>query len=125
MGCSYVLRLALLYTVCLSFRFLHIYCFAHLIVLHFLFHCTFYSYFSFFTIYMLLCCITFISFFIILHCPLSGPDLMYISHLIIPCIIYYVTNKETLTLPHFIYLCLPFCQNEFYLHFSSTYRHQI
>ncbi len=32
---------------------------------------------------------------IILHCPLSGP---YISLLIIPCIIYYVTNKETLTL---------------------------
>ncbi len=72
--------------------------FAHLIVLHFLFHCTFYSYFSFFTIYMLLCCVTFISFFIILHCPLSGPDLIYISLLIIPCIIYYVTNKETLNL---------------------------
>ncbi len=34
--------------------------FAHLIVLHVLFHCTFYSYFSFFTIYMLLCCVTFI-----------------------------------------------------------------
>ncbi len=33
-----------------------------------------------------------------LHCPLSGPDLIYISLLIIPCIIYYVTNKETLTL---------------------------
>ncbi len=32
-----------------------------------------------------------------LHCPLSGPDLIYISLLIIPCIIYYVTNKETLT----------------------------
>ncbi len=79
-----------------SFRFLHIYCFAHLIVLHFLFHCTLYSYFSFLTIYMLLCCVTFISFFILLHCPLSGPDLMYISLLIIPCIIYYVTNKETL-----------------------------
>ncbi len=84
------------YTVFFSFRFLHIYCFAHLIVLHFLFHCTFYSYFSFFTIYMLLCCVTFISFFILLHCPLSGPDLMYISLLIIPCIIYCVTNKETL-----------------------------
>ncbi len=33
-----------------------------------------------------------------LHCPLSGPDLIYISLLIIPCIIYYVTNKETLNL---------------------------
>ncbi len=75
--------------------FLHIYCFAHLIVLHFLFL------FLFFTIYMLLCCVTFISFFILLHCPLSGPDLMYISLLIIPCIIYYVTNKETLDQLHF------------------------
>ncbi len=35
---------------------------------------------------------------ILFHCPLSGPDLIYISLLIIPCIIYYVTNKETLTL---------------------------
>ncbi len=32
-----------------------------------------------------------------LHCPLSGPDLIYISLLIIPCIIYHVANKETLT----------------------------
>ncbi len=32
-----------------------------------------------------------------LHCPLSGPDLIYISLLNIPCIIYHVTNKETLT----------------------------
>ncbi len=37
-------------------------------------------------------------FFNSLHCPLSGPDLNYISLLIIPCIIYHVTNKETLTL---------------------------
>jgi len=73
--------------------------FAHHIVLHFLFHCTLYSYFSFFTIYMLLCCYFYIIFiFIILHCPLSGPDFTYISLLIIPCIIYYVTNKETLNL---------------------------
>ncbi len=33
----------------------------------------------------------------ILHCPLSGPDLIYISLLIIFCIIEYVTNK---TLKH-------------------------
>ncbi len=74
--------------------------FAHLIVLHFLFHCTFYSYFSFFYhIYALVLCYFYIIFiFIILHCPLSGPDLIYISLLIIPCIIYYVTNKETLNL---------------------------
>ncbi len=44
--------------------FLHILLFfAHLIVLHFLFHCTFYSYFSFFTIYMLLCCVTLYNFY--------------------------------------------------------------
>ncbi len=30
----------------------------------------------------------------ILHCPLSGPDLTYISLLIIFCIIEYVTNKK-------------------------------
>ncbi len=39
-------------------------------------------------------------FFYSLHCPLSGPDLIYISLLIIPCIIYHVTNKETLNLEH-------------------------
>ncbi len=74
--------------------------FAHLIVLHFLFYCTFYYVFLFFLpiyIYALVLCYFYIIFiFIILHCPLSGPDLIYISLLIIPCIIYYVTNKETL-----------------------------
>ncbi len=34
----------------------------------------------------------------ILHCPLSGPDLTYISLRIIFCIIEYVTNKRTLNL---------------------------
>ncbi len=34
----------------------------------------------------------------ILHCPLSGPDLTYISLLIIFCIIEYVKNKKTLNL---------------------------
>ncbi len=91
-SCSYY------YFLSPSILFLHIlFVFAHLIVLHFLFYCTFYSYFSFFTIYMLLCCYFYII-FILLHCPLSGPDLIYISLLIIPCIIYYVTNKETLNL---------------------------
>ncbi len=47
---------------------------------------------------MLLCYFYIIFIFILLHCPLSGPDLIYISLLIIPCIIYYVTNKETLNL---------------------------
>ncbi len=46
----------------------------------------------------MLCYFYIISIFILLHCPLSGPDLIYIALLIIPCIIYYVTNKETLTL---------------------------
>ncbi len=31
-----------------------------------------------------------------LHCPLSGPDLIYISLLIISCIIEYVTNTKNL-----------------------------
>ncbi len=47
-------------------------------------------------------------YFYSLHCPLSGPDLTYISLLIIPCIIYHVTNKETLNLEPFLkyILCL-------------------
>ncbi len=59
--------------------FLHI-----LLVLHFsLFYCTFYSLFLFFTyIYALVLCYFYII-FILLHCPLSGPDLIYISLLII------------------------------------------
>ncbi len=47
---------------------------------------------------LVLCYFYIIYIFIILHCPQSGPDLIYISLLIIPCIIYYVTNKETLNL---------------------------
>ncbi len=59
-----------------------------------LFYCTFYSLFPFFTyIYALVLCYFYIILiFILLHCPLSGPDLIYISLLIIPCIIYYVTK---------------------------------
>ncbi len=41
----------------------------------------------------------------ILHCPLSGPDLIYISLLIIFCIIEYVTNKKTLTLERMFLYC--------------------
>ncbi len=74
-------------------------------VLHILSHCTFYSLFYFIIcsyfyfiltyiyIYSLVLC------FIFLHCPLSGPVLTYISLLIIPCMIVYVTNnKEPWTL---------------------------
>ncbi len=102
--------------------FAHPICFAHLTVLLF---CTFLysiahftSYFFFLPIYIyiyiyscvvlllynLILTLLFIFyiyiffFFNSLHCPLSGPDLNYISLLIIPCIIYHVTNKETLTL---------------------------
>ncbi len=77
--------------------------FAHL-VLHILF-CTFlYSithftllFFTYIYIYICSCVVLLLYNFYSLHCPLSGPDLIYISLLIIPCIIYHVTNKETLT----------------------------
>ncbi len=102
----------LFFFFCTSYCFLHILLFfahlivlhillffAHLIVLHILFHCTFYSYFSFFAIYMLLCCVTLYNFYLY-YFALSTERTWfdYISLLIIPCIIYYVTNKETLTL---------------------------
>ncbi len=78
--------------------FLHILLvFAHL-VLHF----SLYSLFLFFTyIYALVWCYFLYNFYS-LHCPLSGPDSIYISLLIIPCIIYHVTNKETLNLEPWI-----------------------
>ncbi len=96
---------------------LHILLFYCFTVLHFsLFYCTFYFLFLFYLyiyiyiyIYIYSCVVLLlynlilILFFIFylyysLHCPLSGPDLTYISLLIIPCIIYHVTNKETLNL---------------------------
>ncbi len=83
--------------------FAHLTCLAHL-VLHFsLFYYTFYSYFFYLYIYIYIyiyicsCVVLLLYNFYSLHCPLSGPDLIYISLLIIPCIIYHVTNKETLT----------------------------
>ncbi len=57
---------------------------------------SYYLYFIFTYIYicsLVLC-------FIFLHCPLSRPVLIYISLLIISCIIEYVTNKRTLNLGH-------------------------
>ncbi len=78
---------------CTSYLFLHI-----LLVLHIsLFYYTFYSLFLFFTYIYALVLLLLYNFYS-LHCPLSGPDLIYISLLIIHCIIYYVTNKETLNL---------------------------
>ncbi len=105
-------RHALSYTSCFckSYLFLHILLvFAHLtcfctsylsctscfalffILLHSL------LFISFFYLYICSCVVLLLYNFYSLHCPLSGPDLIYISLLIIPCIIYHVTNKETLT----------------------------
>ncbi len=72
-------------------------CFAlFFILLHIL---IFISFFTYIYIYIYICsCVVLLLYnFYSLHCPLSGPDLIYISLLIIPCIIYHVTNKETLT----------------------------
>ncbi len=71
-------------------------CFAlFFIILHILlFISCFYLYIY---IYICSCVVLLLYNFYSLHCPLSGPDLIYISLLIIPCIIYHVTNKETLT----------------------------
>ncbi len=84
--------------ILLFFAHLVVFCTSYCFAL-FLFHCTFYSYFSFFTIYKPLCCVTLYNLYsYFLHCPLSGPDSITFSLLIIPCITYYVTNKETLNL---------------------------
>ncbi len=82
------------------------YCFAlFFILLHILLLISFFTYIYIYScVVLLLYNLTLTLFFIFyiffysLHCPLSGPDLTYISLLIIPCIIYHVTNKETLTL---------------------------
>ncbi len=66
-----------------------VYCIAHCIA-----HFTPYFYFILTYIYIYYLVLCFI--FIFLHCPLSGPVLIYISLLIISCIIEYVTNKRTL-----------------------------
>ncbi len=61
-------------------------------VLNNLFDCTFYSLFLFIFlpifIYIFSCVVLHL-----LHCPLSGPDLIYISLRIIFCMIEYVMNK--------------------------------
>ncbi len=75
-------------------------CIAHFISLHILLLILFYLFFTYFFIlflpifiYTLMCYVSsFILFF--LHCPLSGPVLTYISLLIIPCMIVYVTNNK-------------------------------
>ncbi len=72
-------------------------------VLHILFHCTFYplflSYFYFILTYIYIYIFSCVMFhFNFLHCPLSGPVLIYSSLLIISSIIEYVMNKRTLNL---------------------------
>ncbi len=64
-----------------------------------------------FYLYICSCVVLLLYNFYSLHCPLSGPDLTYISLLIIPCIIYHVTNKETLNL--YSYKCI-LCEFETY-----------
>ncbi len=64
--------------------------FASYLFCTFLFYCTFYSLFLFFYLYLYIYIyiyapVLLLKFF--LHCPLSGPDLICISLLIIPCII--------------------------------------
>ncbi len=71
-------------------------CFAlFFILLHILLFISFF--FTYIYIYICSCVVLLLYNLYSLHCPLSGPDLIYISLLIIPCIIYHVTNKETLT----------------------------
>ncbi len=55
-----------------------------------------------------------------LHCPLSGPDLTYISLWIIHCIIYYVTNKETLNLENIPQLFCPSIRRSLYSHIFTA-----
>ncbi len=84
-------------------------CFAlFFILLHILLFISFFYLYIY--IYICSCVVLLLYNFYSLHCPLSGPDLIYISLLIIPCIIYHVTNKETLT---FSYKCI-LCEFETY-----------
>ncbi len=67
-------------------------CIAHFISLHILLL----IFILFLPILYIFSCVMFLFFF--LHCPLSGPVLIYISLLIISYIIEYVTNKRTLNM---------------------------
>ncbi len=86
----------------LSYLFLHILLVLHILFCTFLYSITHFTLYFFFLpiyiyIYICSCVVLLLYNFYSLHCPLSRPDLTYISLLIIPCIIYHVTNKETLT----------------------------
>ncbi len=91
-SCLYYYLLSPIYCFCTSYLSCTS-CFAlFFILLHIL------LFISLFYLYICSCVVLLFYNFYSLHCPLSGPDLIYISLLIIPCIIYHVTNKETLTL---------------------------
>ncbi len=79
---------------CTSYLFLHFSLFYYTFTLYSFFYLYIYIYIY---IYICSCLVLLLYNFYSLHCPLSGPDLIYISLLIIPCIIYHVTNKETLS----------------------------
>ncbi len=101
-------RHALSYTSCFctSYLFLHILLVLHILFCTFLYSITHFTlYFIFLPIYICSCVVLLLYNFYSLHCPLSGPDLIYISLLIIPCIIYHVTNKGTLTFTVINALC--------------------
>ncbi len=94
-------RHALSYTSCFCTSYLSCTsCFTH-----------FTLYFFFLPIYICSCVVLLLYNLYSLHCPLSGPDLIYISLLIIPCIIYHVTNKEIFNL--YSYKCI-LCEFETY-----------
>ncbi len=82
---------------CTSYLFLHILLVLHILFCTFIYSITHFTLYFFFYLYICSCVVLLLYNFYSLHCPLSGPDLIYISLLIIPCIIYHVTNKETLT----------------------------
>ncbi len=77
-------------------------CIAHLLLILFFIVFLFFLTFSILLlpicIYSIFSCVMFhfLFYFILffLHCPLSGPVLTYISLLIIPCMIVYVTNNK-------------------------------
>ncbi len=103
---QFVLHILLFYCFAFCFILLHILLlisFFYLYIYIYIYSCVV------LLLYNLILTLFFILFFIFfysLHCPLSGPDLTYISLLIIPCIIYHVTNKETLNLDIHIKLIL-------------------
>ncbi len=84
-----------------SYLFLHILLVLHILFCTFLYSITHFTLYFFFYLYIYIyicsCVVLLLYNLYSLHCPLSGPDLIYISLLIIPCIIYHVTNKEILT----------------------------